>query len=397
MTTGKERILAAFRDGTPEDVPNVLNYANLALWRGPHFWDDFADGKPWWIKDVWDIAKLLEVEETMQRKLDIDWVWGASLCPSREWRKNHIVVPTARAVYMRDITPGASVWQYIIEEPPPEGIHDTYPNVDLSGIIKTKEDVEKYVYVQEAEELIDEGRTDWVEALVTKFGNEKFILSEIDSPLEAACDYFMGPMPSLKLFVKNPKLLRQLINRKADALIEEIKACAKMGSDGVWSWEWYTGEMISPAQFEAIGKPAIQRCIRAAQQLGLKYVFYPTGVGKGWQAGFESILEMKPDGIHLEESKKGFDSDVAWQAEVLKTQGFQDEITLFGNLDSVNVVQEGTFEELEGEIKRQIDVGLDEYGGRFIMDVGSPITPETSLERLVEYISLVRKHGRKKR
>ncbi len=395
MMTGKERILAAFGDGSPEDIPSVLNYAHLALWRGPHFWNDFAEGKPWWIKELWDIPKLLEVEETMQRKLDMDWVWGATLCPSREWRKNHIVIPTARAVYMRDITPGASIWQYIIEEPPPEGIHATYPNVDLSGIIKTKEDVEKYVLVQKAEALIEEGKTDLVEALVKKFGNEKFVLSEIDSPLEAACD-FMGPVPSIKLFMKNPALLKQLVDRKADAIIEEIKAHAKMGSDGVWAWEWYTGEIISPAQFEAIGKPAIQRCIRVAQQLGLKYIFYPTGVGKDWQAGFESILSMKPDGIHLEESKKGFDTDVSWQANVLKSRGLQDVITLFGNVDAVNVVQEGTSEELEREVKQQIDVGRNEYGGRFVMDVGSPITPETSLERLIEYMNLVRKHSRKK-
>lgn len=395
MMTGKERVLAAFMEGSIEDIPSVLNYANLALWRGPHFWEDFAEGKPWWIKDAWDIAKLLEVEVTMQRKLDMDWVWGASLCPSREWRKNHIVVPTARAVYMRDITPNAEIRQYIIEEPPPEGIHATYPNLDLSGIIKNKEDVEKYVYVRKADTLIEEGRTDWVEAVVKKFGDEKFILSEIESPLEAACD-FMGPMPSIKLFVKNPTLLKQLVDRTADAIIEEIKAYAKIGSDGVWAWEWYTGEVISPAQFEAIGKPAIHRCIRAAQQLGLKYIFYPTGVGKDWQAGFETILDIKPDGIHLEESKKGFDTDLSWQANVLKARGLQDEITLFGNVDAVNTVQEGTSEELEREVKRQVDVGWKEYGGRFVMDVGSPITPETSLERLIEYMNLVRKQGRKR-
>jgi uroporphyrinogen-III decarboxylase len=395
MMTGKERVLAAFMEGSSEDIPSVLNYANLALWRGPHFWDDFAEGKTWWIKDAWDIAKLLEVEETMQRKLDMDWVWGASLCPSREWRKNHIVVSTARAAYMRDITPGAEVRQYIIEEPPPEGVHASYPNVDLSGIIKNKEDVEKYVFMRKADTLIEEGRTDWVEAIVKKFGEEKFILSEIESPLEAACD-FMGPMPSIRLFIKNPTLLKQLVDRKADAIIEEIKAYAKIGSNGVWAWEWYTGEMISPAKFEAIGKPAIQRCIRAAQQLGLKYIFYPTGVGKDWQAGFESILDMKPDGIHLEESKKGFDTDLSWQANVLKSRDLQDEIALFGNIDAINTVQEGTSEELEREVKWQVDVGREEYGGRFVMDVGSPITPETSLERLIEYLNLIRKHGGKR-
>jgi hypothetical protein len=36
----------------------------------------------------------------------------------------------------------------------------------------------------------------------------------------------MGPMASIKLFVENPNLLKQLVDRTADATIEEIKALA---------------------------------------------------------------------------------------------------------------------------------------------------------------------------
>jgi len=59
MVTGKERVLAAYGEGSPENIPSVLCYAHLALWRGPHFWNSFAESKPWWIKEVWDISKLL--------------------------------------------------------------------------------------------------------------------------------------------------------------------------------------------------------------------------------------------------------------------------------------------------------------------------------------------------
>ena len=108
------------------------------------------------------------------------------------------------------------------------------------------------------------------------------------------------------------------------------------------------------------------------------------------------MVEMKPDGIHLEDGKKGFDTDVAWQASVLTKLGLQDEVTIFGNVHPINYVQEGTSEDLEMEVKRQIDVGRDEYGGKFILDVGSPVTPETSLERLQEYMKLTRKYGKKR-
>jgi uroporphyrinogen-III decarboxylase len=394
MKTGKERMIDAFGAGSPDDIPSVLCYANLAMWRGPHFWDSFAEGKPWWIKNSWDIPKLLEVVETQQRKINMDWIWGAGLCPSREWRKNHMVVQTSRATYMRDITPGTQVTQYIIEEPPPEGTHSLYPNVDLSSIIKTIEDVEKYIFVRKAETIIEEGRTDWLESVIKKFGEHKFIVSSIGSPFSRACDFY-GPMPSLKLFIKNPTLLKQLVEKMADQIIETIKAFAMMGSDGVWAWEWYTGEMISFERYNTIGKSAVERCIRAAQKLGLKYIYYPTGVGKNWQAGFESMIKMKPDGIHLEDSRKGFDTNISWQANVLKTLHLEDDVTIFGNVHPINLLQEGTSKELDREVMRQINIGRNDYAGRFIMDAGSPITPETTLDRVVEYMELTRKYGKK--
>jgi hypothetical protein len=50
-------------------------------------------------------------------------------------------------------------------------------------------------------------------------------VSQILNLLQEACD-FMGPMASIRLFVENPNLLKQLVDRTADATIEEIKALA---------------------------------------------------------------------------------------------------------------------------------------------------------------------------
>jgi len=65
----------------------------------------------------------------------------------------------------------------------------------------------------------------WLKALQRKFGYGKCIVSQILNPLQETCD-FKGPMASIKLFVKNPNLLKQLVDRTADATIEETKALA---------------------------------------------------------------------------------------------------------------------------------------------------------------------------
>jgi len=77
-----------------------------------------------------------------------------------------------------------------------------------------------------------------VEGIAKKFGDEKFIVSQILNPFQEVCD-FMGSMVSIKLFVKNPNLLKQLVDRTADATIEEIKALAN--ARGVWAWVWVWG------------------------------------------------------------------------------------------------------------------------------------------------------------
>ena len=47
-------------------------------------------------------------------------------------------------------------------------------------LIKGKEDIERYIVVEKAEELIESGKLDWVKANVERFGEDKFILAGND-------------------------------------------------------------------------------------------------------------------------------------------------------------------------------------------------------------------------
>jgi uroporphyrinogen-III decarboxylase len=62
---------------------------------------------------------------------------------------------------------------------------------------------------------------------------------------------------------------------------------------------------------------------------------------------------------------------------------------LFGNLDAIGVLQDGSKEQLRHAIAEQIIAGRRNKN-RFVVSLGSPITPATPVERVRLYCELVR-------
>jgi uroporphyrinogen-III decarboxylase len=275
----------------------------------------------------------------------------------------------------------------------------TRPLIDMAELIQTKEDIEYYINVIKAEELIELGRLDWLKAVIERFGDEYFIqLWGYGAPL-TRINGLLGSATLLPMIIKKPKMVHQLLDAVTRKSIEEIKAYAKIlaGREGlgVLYWEWYTGEILSPEQWETFSKPYLQKMIKAAQQRGIKYTHRVTGAGMAWEEGVRRMLTMKPDSFHLEEdNRKGVRTDLVWQAELLKQEGHHRDITLQGNINTTNLLAFKPITEVEKAVKRQIDIGR-EYG-KFIMNQGINIPIETTLERVQEYCRLVRKYGRRK-
>jgi uroporphyrinogen-III decarboxylase len=421
MMTGKERIYAALDgSGSPDDIPMILHdtYGQTrGTTKGPN-WHVFGEGKPWWIMNSWEDRhwdQKMDVEAKFQEICDIDWVWDQpGLCPSREWRETHRVVETRGGVYMASVGPPTATARdrnvrggrgSIMEEPEPDGSTNVLRvsrdvlkkkyGLDMLELIKGKEDIERYIVVEKAEELIESGKLDWVKANVERFGEDKFMLVGNDRSAAGSAASLLGHTTYLKTILRNPKLIKQITDRFADRMIEQDKAYAKMGADGTCDWEWVTGQYISPAHWDEFVKPYTTKVMKAARKIGFKIMYGTTGVGREWTKGLESMLEMPLDAIALEEDLKGMYTELSWQSQLLKDKGLQDKIAILGNVPTVAVIKDGSSAELEREIKRQVDIGRD-YG-KFIMSPGgAPITPDTTYERVVEYCKLARKYGRRK-
>ncbi len=95
------------------------------------------------------------------------------------------------------------------------------------------------------------------------------------------------------------------------------------------------------------------------------------------------VHEKRKDALSLEESKKGFTIDIAEVAESVRGR-----CALLGNLDAIRLLPEGSEQELRAEIARQAAAGR-RNGGRFVMSLGSPVTPGTSPERVRRYCAMV--------
>jgi uroporphyrinogen-III decarboxylase len=373
MMTSKEKMIEAMTGELTGSFPVVIPYVYIFL---RDHWEQVTD-EPWWVASSWDIPALIRVQESLLKKLELDWVQSI-LCPSRRWRASHAMKERDGRFFLKDLFTGGAEE---VRRPPVGG--DKLSWID-SALVKSKEDVDTYLHIDDHEALVENGNLDWTTALVERFGQERFIVAPVAAPLWAVYQYlgFTGTLLSL---IRNPDLVEYLLERLTLDGVEKLRAYAKAGVDGVWIEDCLcSANEISLKHFERFALPYSKMLVSEARRLGMKSVYYFCGdVGDR----LEKIVGMRPDAVSLEESKKGFQIDIAWVDKVVGGRA-----CLFGNLDAMNLLPNAAEEELRRELVRQVNVGR--RSGRFVMSLGSPVTPGTRLARVREYVKVTRRLGR---
>jgi uroporphyrinogen-III decarboxylase len=163
-----------------------------------------------------------------------------------------------------------------------------------------------------------------------------------------------------------------------------VQLYAQVGALGLWLEDCMT-DMVSPEAFRALNLPYLRRITAVARDKGLHSIYYYCGNPAG---KWELLLDTGADALALEESKKGFAIDVE---EVVERVGGC--MAVLGNLDAIRLLPHVDEEVLRAEIARQIAAGR-RNGSRFIMSLGSPVTPGTSAERVRRYCEFVHELGR---
>ena len=187
----------------------------------------------------------------------------------------------------------------------------------------------------------------------------------------------------MERMIETPELVALACDRLLEHAIHSVKRSAAAGAGLIWI-EDCMSDMISPNQCRDFSLKYVRPLAEAIREAGMLSVHYYCGrPGDRW----DFLLDTGADALALEEGKKGFEVDMPRVAELVDGR-----MALLGNIDAISVMQDGSRKSLEAEIARQCAAGK-RNARRFVMSIGSPVTPGTPLSRVREYCDFVHAIG----
>jgi uroporphyrinogen-III decarboxylase len=374
--TGRQKIEAALSPaGTPQ-VPAVICYEGIYVrdhWRQ-------LTGHPWWYAQSPDIEEQLAWRRDVIERTGQDWFILPTILP-REAREALRIEVEAGEVYRIDRRSGQH--ERLIEPRiggwvPTARYSDDPPNPPT-----TTEQVDAAVPIPpepSLEQICRDGRGDLARRMLDEFGERLWPLCHVSSPLWN-CYRLWGFEGMMTRIADTPDLVRYACDRLLALVNQRIREAAAIGTAGVWIEECFT-DLVSPEVFASINVPVMRRIVETIRAAGMKSIYYYCGdPASRW----DLILSIGADAVSLEESKKNFTIDI--EDVVERVQG---RCAILGNLDAVGVLQDADETTLQAEIARQIAVGRCN-ANRFVMSLGSPVTPNTPVSRVRLYCDMVRR------
>jgi len=353
------------------EFPVVIPYMGILL---RDHWDEVTD-VPWWAVRADDIEANLQVARDLQGKLDIDWI-PAPAARNREWRARHEVGLQEGRAFLVDRESGTE--REIVREP--VGGFQTHRTTSAVHAI---EDIDRLVEVRPAGDMLADGSLEYASRVVEEFGGDLFVIGNVRDPFWGMNRCF-GVHDMLTNLIERPDWAERALERNTAASLEAVRAYAQIGVDGIWLGSGYSSrDVISLPHFRRFTAPYTERIIRETHALGMKSVHYFCG-DPGDR--LEDLARMGPACLAFEEDKKGYGLDIEGIDRVVAGRA-----CLFGNVDAVGVLQDGTPEEIGAELDRQFEIGRRH--GRFVMSLGSPVTPSTPIAKVAEFIELARERS----
>jgi hypothetical protein len=245
--------------------------------------------------------------------------------------------------------------------------------VDLTSRRKIDEYIKRFVHL-DADMIVELGYTDHVPPIAEAYGDRVFINVHIPS---AVCEIFdphtgyVGFEKGLLAFHDQPAGMGYLIRRCYEEQLQWARAFASAGAHGFCISESYLSpDIAGPRLYRDYLKPVHREYFGEIARLGL------TPLCNFWgdvNPLIDDLADIGIKGLMVEESKKSFTVEMC---ELLARA--EDRVCLFGNLDSLSLLHDGTPEEIRSEVLRQMSCSR----GEFIAANGSPITPGTPSENV---------------
>jgi uroporphyrinogen-III decarboxylase len=377
--TGREKIEAALsKDGTPE-IAAVICYEGIYI---RDHWDQLTD-RPWWYQHSPDMDHQLAWRSDMIARTGQDWFALPSFYSSG-YRKHLSIQERPEGVFFVDKRTGR---EDILTRPQVAGwsVSGGLHSVKPRRLAETTDEIDLLISIPNGDPRNAEshGADDLAISLLEGSGAELYPICHVGSPLWATYSLW-GFEGMMTLIATRPDLVKHACRRYLARCIYSIRAAAALGAAGIWIEECMT-DMISPEAFVSLCLPYVRSLVDEIRSAGLTSIYYFCGDPAG---KWDLLLSAGADAISLEESKKAFVIDIEDVVEIVKSR-----CAVLGNLDAINLLPNASEEQLRAEIYRQMAAGR-RNGSRFIMSLGSPVTPGTPVKRVRLYCDLVHELGR---
>lgn len=371
---GREKMEAAMSSEGAGELPAVICYEGIYV---RDHWHALTP-RPWWHNSSPELCLCLGCHLDMLSNIRQDWMVLPNFY-TREARKQIRIEFDGGEAVLADDRDGSrsKIGEPVVSGSDGHNGHSFRPSV----LAESREQIDELIGLppEIPASVSDDGRSDLaLSILASEPGKQRYPFRHGAYSPFWGC-YGVWGFEGLMIMVATlPDLVKYACGRHLEVSIRNIDQAAAMGARGIWIEECFT-DMVSPDAYRELNYPYIRQITDHIRFKGMQSIYYYCG---DYSKKLDMILSSGADAVSFEEGKKGFVIDIEILAEHINGR-----CALFGNLDAIGVLQNGSEEDLRMEIRRQLKAGRRNKN-RFIMSLGSPVTPLTSKERVNMYLDM---------
>ncbi len=243
-------------------------------------------------------------------------------------------------------------------------------------------DAKTKIPVVSADALLSSGFAMHTEECVKLFGDSRFIQSGRILNTFYQSSWYLGLTNLYYMLADEDPLLEYVQKRILEANIEKIRAYAACGGDAILIDDaMSTNDMISAADYERYSLPYMQQEIQEIHRLGKKAIVVYFG---GIADRVEQIVATGADALIMECSMKNYRNDYAEIAAQVN-----DRLCVYTNMNPVSHVLDLDSAALAQTISDYSSAAKQHK--KYVISTGSPLTPDTPWERILEYAELAKR------
>jgi len=247
----------------------------------------------------------------------------------------------------------------------------------VGGVIRTREDIERYVPELRLEERTDPKKT---RALIQRHPEKAFGLCSHTGPFGLTLES-IGFEDFFYLYMDDRELIKKLLWERTKWFAEISAYCAELGADLILMGDdvAFKGRtFISPKDFEELMVP----CFRyIAEHAGVPVIWHSDGyitpvLHVAVKSGLVGVHSLEPTaGVDLDEVKREFG----------------DQLVLVGNVDCGRVLCQDDLEKVRQDVQRCMDQAKE--GGRYILSDSNSIHAGCNPDAVMEMFRYAREIG----